>query len=152
MLVSSDQRILLYFTLESPTCLWVDSSPDLMSCLPHKTLTGEEPGQQLLYPSSNSFRVVIGVLVASLTSLLLALLLSLWRWSALGRFTVSYSFHFLMMDFTELQGMFSDLIFSFFLWCNQEYKLTIDWSFRHRCLNTTITWDTFTIHRWSPFH
>ena len=32
-----------------------------------KALSGEEPGQQL-YPASGAFRLVIGVLVASLTS------------------------------------------------------------------------------------
>src|SRR4029434_3148167 len=63
----------------------------------------------------NSFRVVIGVLVASLTSLFLARTLNLWGRPALGRFThVPYSFHFLMMDLTEFLGMFSALDIFFY--------------------------------------
>ena len=58
----------------------------------------------------NSFRVVVGVLVASLTGLLRAWSLSLWGRSALGRFKqVPYSFHFLMMDLTEICGMSREL-------------------------------------------
>ncbi len=55
-------------------------------------------------------RVVIRRLVSSLTSLLLAPSLSIWRQPALGTFTaVPHFFHFLMIDLTGLQGMFSAL-------------------------------------------
>ena len=80
--------------------------------LSHKALTGEEHSQQLLYTVSPisaaeafiSFRAVIGVLVASLTSLHLAQSFSFREQPAPGTFThVPYSFHFFMTDLTEIQ-------------------------------------------------
>ena len=54
--------------------------------------------------------MVIGFLVTSLTMVLLARLLSLIGWPALGRvWVVPYSFHFLMMELTVLLGTFNTL-------------------------------------------
>ncbi|MBN3287792.1 CP2K1 protein, partial [Polyodon spathula] len=55
-----------------------------------------------------SFRVVIGLLVAFLTNALLTRLLSLGGRPALSRFwVVPYAFHFLKINLTVLQGIFS---------------------------------------------
>ena len=83
--------------------------------LSHKALTGAEPRQQLLYAECLQSQLmkligVMGVSVASLRILLLVWPLSLWGWPATGRCTrVPYFFHLLMMELTELWGMFSDL-------------------------------------------
>ena len=87
--------------------------------------------------------------------------------------SVKLSLHFLLMDLNGLEdfqwlenvcvsvpclilfnNLFTELIVLLSLLCNcsQLYWLTSDWSFRHRCPYTTITWDTFTALRWSPFH
>ena len=58
----------------------------------------------------SSVRLVIGLLVTSLTKVLLAQLLSLVGRPALGRvWVVPYSFHFLMMELTVLLGTFNTL-------------------------------------------
>src|SRR4029434_1775179 len=99
----------------------------------HKALIGEEPGQQLLYAVSpisaaeacDSFRVVIGVLVASLTSLLLARP-QFVRTACSRQEHVPNSFHFLMMDLTEFQGVFSAL--DIFLYPSPELYFSITFS------------------------
>ena len=53
------------------------------------------------------FRVIFGLIVASLINVLLAWSVSFGGQPSLGRFVVvPYSFHFLMMDLMVLVGMF----------------------------------------------
>ena len=64
----------------SPMKLWLVKNQGNSCCV--SPVSPISPAEDV-----NSFRVAIGVLVASLTSLLLAQSLSLWGRSALGRFT-----------------------------------------------------------------
>ena len=99
-------------------------------------LPGEESRQQLSISllsrwSFNSVRVLIGVLMASHTSHLLAGSLSLWGRPATGRFTHGpCCFHFLMMDLTDLWGMFSEL--EMFLYPSPDLYFSI--TFSQRCV------------------
>ena len=83
--------------------------------LSHKALIGEVLRQQFLYcrvspitaaEAFDSLRVVIGVIVASLV--VSSYIVTQFVRTACSKH-VPYSFHFLMMDVTELRGMFGDL-------------------------------------------
>lgn len=85
----------------------------------------------------NSLKAVIGVLVASLTSLHLAQPLSLWGWPVLRLRLLNNLLWKLLWMFSWHHGLLSV----------KEYIITIDWNMY---LYTTFPWHTISAPRWSP--